>query len=226
MGHGPRRHPSAHLAGLAEGPVRRWSRLPVRVRLLRAQHRPALLVRAPQPARPRVRVRHRPRAWRRRDGSPLVRGRQAPPQAQHLHRFHRRRRVPRRHRADDAGRSGGPRWQRRRAAHGRRRQHAARPVRGDGGRGAIRRRPDDDPRRVTATDRHRMGGVGQPGGLGRGVRLHEVVLPVRQRRGQALPGAPCTRRPERSARRLLGTGQMGCQAAGPEDRRQHPSAQD
>ena len=61
----------------------------VRLRLVRAQHRPGLLVAAAQPARPRLRLRHRPHPRRRRDGPALVRRRQDAAQAQHVHRLHR-----------------------------------------------------------------------------------------------------------------------------------------
>ena len=51
---------------------------------------PGFSIAPPVAARPRLRVRHRPHPRRRRDGPALVRRRQAPPQAQHVHRLHRR----------------------------------------------------------------------------------------------------------------------------------------
>ena len=59
----------------------------VRLRLLRVQHRPRLLLAAPEPPRPGLRLRHRPRPGRRRARAALVRGGQAARQAQHLHRL-------------------------------------------------------------------------------------------------------------------------------------------
>ena len=97
VGHRPRRHPGADLVRAPRR--RRAGRLgpvpPLRLRLLRDVHRPRLLDPPPVAARPRLRVRHRPRPRRRGDGPTLVRRRQAPPQAQHLHRLHRVRRAPR-----------------------------------------------------------------------------------------------------------------------------------
>ena len=56
--------------------------------------RPDVLVRPAQPARPRLRLRDRPHPRWRRARPALVRGRQAPAQAQHVHRLRRVRRAP------------------------------------------------------------------------------------------------------------------------------------
>ena len=80
--------------------------------------------------------------------------------------------------------------QRRRAADGRRRQPRARAVRRHPGRRAVRRRAHDDPRPVAAAHRDRVGRVGRPAAQRRRVRLHEVVLAVRERaNGCRLPAA-------------------------------------
>ena len=75
---------------------------PVRLRGLRALDRPRLLLAPPEPARPGVRVRHRPRPRWRRAGPPLVRGRQAASQAPYLQRLRRLRRPARRTRLHGA----------------------------------------------------------------------------------------------------------------------------
>jgi protease II len=62
---------------------------PLRVRQLRLQHGRRVLGGTLEHARPRVRVRHGPHPRRKRDGAPLVRGRQAVQQDEHLHRLHR-----------------------------------------------------------------------------------------------------------------------------------------
>ena len=134
----------------------------VRLRLVRALDRAAVLDRPPLGARPRRRLRRRARARRRRDGPAVVRGRQAAAEAQHLHRLRRLRAAPDRqrvHLARPARRRGR---QRRRPADGRRGQHRAGAVRRHPGRRAVRRRADDDPRPVAAADRHRVGRVGRP----------------------------------------------------------------
>ncbi len=56
-------------------------------------HRSRVLVSAPQSPRPRLRLRHRPCARRRRARASLVRGRQAARQAQHVHRLRGLRRA-------------------------------------------------------------------------------------------------------------------------------------
>ena len=98
LGDGARRRPGADLrtctapTSLGTAPRRACSTATAPTRRASTPASPP----APLPARPRLRVRHRPRARRRRDGTALVRRRQAPPQAQHLHRLHRLRRAPRR----------------------------------------------------------------------------------------------------------------------------------
>ena len=60
---------------------------PLRIRLLRGLDGPDVLVAAAQPPRPGLRLRHRPRPGRGRDGPDLVRAGEAGGQAQHLHRL-------------------------------------------------------------------------------------------------------------------------------------------
>ncbi len=80
----------------------------LRLRLLRGVHRPDLLLAAAEPARPGVRLRHRPRPGRRRDGPDLVRGGQVRGQAQHLHRLRGLRPHPDRRGMDHARTSWWP----------------------------------------------------------------------------------------------------------------------
>ena len=88
LGHGRRRDAGPPVARLPPrqgrekrtGPTRTVPAL--RIRLLRGLHRPDLLVAAPQPARPGLRLRHRPRPWWWRDGPVLVRAGQVRGQAQ------------------------------------------------------------------------------------------------------------------------------------------------
>ena len=113
-----------------------------------------------EPARPRRGVRDRARPRRRRARAPVVRGRQA--------RCTRRTRSPtsspapstsspRATRARPARRA---RRQRRRAADGRGREPAARPVPRHRRRGAVRRLPHDDPRRDAPAHRSPSGRSG------------------------------------------------------------------
>ncbi len=79
----------------------------------------------------------------------------------------------------DRGRLG------RRAPHGRRREHAAGPLPRRRRPRAVRRRHQLDARRVAAADGRRVRGMGKPEGQG-AVRVHEVVQPLRQPRGQGV----------------------------------------
>ena len=90
--------------------------------IVRALDRPRLLGHPPFRARSRGRVRGGARARRRRDGPPVVRGRQARTEDEHVHRLRRLRPAPGRrgrHGSRPDGRGGR---QRRRPAHGRRRE--------------------------------------------------------------------------------------------------------
>ena len=79
------------------GAGRRSGAVPaLRLRRLRGEHGPVVLDVPPVAARPGRRVRHRPRARRRRARPPLVRGRQVRPQGQLVHRLRRLRPPPRR----------------------------------------------------------------------------------------------------------------------------------
>ena len=64
-----------------------------------------------------------------------------------------------------------------------------------------------------------MARVGQPDHRRRGVPHHPRLLALRQRGGAALSGHPGDGRPHRSARHLLGAGQVGRPPAGHHDRR-------
>ena len=80
--------------------------------------------------------------------------------------------------------------------------------------GAVRRRAHLDPRPVAAADRHRVGGVGQPAGRPRGVRVHEVVHAVRERGAGRLPGDPRGDQPQRHPGALPRAGEVDRPAAG------------
>ena len=116
--------------------------------------------------------------------------------------------------AGGAGRFGG------RAADGRGGQHGAGRVRRDRGARAVRGRADHDPGPVAAADRDRVGGVGRPAARPRGVRVHEVVHPVRERHRAGLPADLRADRAERHAGDLPRAGQVDGPAAG--DRRGGP----
>ena len=107
----------------------------------------------------------------------------------------------------------GQGWLGRGPAHRGRRQSRPRRLPGHGGRGALRRLPDHHARRDAPPHRHRVGGMGQPGRRSRGVPRHEVVQPLRQRPPGPLPGDVGDRRARGSPCRLLGTDQMGAEAA-------------
>ena len=93
--------------------------------------------------------------------------------------------APRRGRLDVRRPAGGARRLRGRAADGRGRQPGAGRVRRDRGAGAVRGRAQLDTRPVAAADRDGVGGVGRPAARPRGVRVHEVVHAVRERRARS-----------------------------------------
>ena len=68
---------------------RQRARDALRLRLVRGVDRAVVLVGPAQPARPRVRLRHRAHPGRRRDGPGLVRRRTPRAQDEHVHRLHR-----------------------------------------------------------------------------------------------------------------------------------------
>jgi oligopeptidase B len=109
--------------------------------------------------------------------------------------------------------------QRRRHADGRGRQPRRRIVRRHRRRGAVRRRAQHHARRHPAADAAGMAGMGQPDRQRRGFCDHLVVFALRSGRGAALSGDPGDGRPDRSARDLLGAGQMDRAAAHHHDRR-------
>jgi protease II len=187
---GPRRGRGPHLARLPEGAgqERQEPAPPLRVRLLRGDHGRRLQLGPPEPPRPGLRLRHRPHPGRAGDGPLVVRGRQAPQEEEHLHRFHRLRGLSRRRQVHQSRAAVRQRRQRRRPAHGRGRQHEARPVQGRRRRRALRRRRDDHARPQHPADDQRVRRVGEPGRQGV-LRLHALLFPLRQRRGQDVPGA-------------------------------------
>ena len=74
-----------------------------------AIQRAVVRFRAPEPAGPRLRLRHRPRSRRQRDGAPVVRRRQTAAQEKQLHGFRGLRRTPGR-RAVHRRRTGWQSW--------------------------------------------------------------------------------------------------------------------
>ena len=96
---------------------------------------------------------------------------------------------------------------------GRHRQHAARSVRRHHRRRAVRRRRKHHARRHAAADAAGMAGVGQSDHRRAGIPHHARLFTVRQRAGAGLSGAACARGTDRSARDLLGAGEVGCEAA-------------
>ena len=165
--------------------------------------------------RPRLRLRHRPHPRRQGQGLSLVHGRQAREEAQHLHRLHRRRRVswskqgytqPRPHRRQR--RLG------RRHADGRRRQHGARPVPRHHRRRAVRRRAQHHAGREPAADAARVARVGQPDHQSKeDFEIIRSYSPYENVDGQGLSAHLRLRRAHRSARHLLGAGQVDRAAA-------------
>ena len=144
---------------------------------------------------------------------------------EHLHRLHRRRRVPAGREVRQPRAAGGRGRQRGRAADGRGHEHAAGPVEGRGVEGALRGRDQHHARRDAAPHRGRVRGVGQPEGEG-GVRLHEVVLPLHQPREEGLPGDPGEDLVQRQPGDVLGAGQVRGEAAHAQDGREPAPAED
>ena len=168
-----------------------------------------------EPARPRLRVRDRARPRRRRARPPVVRGRQARAQAATRSPTSSRARAPRRRGLHVTGPARRPRRERRRAADGRDRQPAARPVPGGRRRGAVRRRRHDDARRRRCRSRSPSGRSGAtPTTDPQIYAAHEGVLALRQRRRRtAYPALLVTGRSQRPARAVLGAGEVGGEAA-------------
>ena len=155
-------------------------------------------------------------------GRGLVRGWPNGAQGQHVLGLHHQCASPDRVGDRPARRPGRPRRLCRRPAHRRRGQPGSGALRRSGGAGALRRLRHDHARRLAAADRRRVGGVGEPPGRRVGVPPHAHLLPLRQRhRREHRRGPPYLsrslrhRRSERSAGLVLGTGEMGGQAARP-----------
>jgi len=117
-------------------------------------------------------------------------------------------------RVDGSGQAGGPRRLGRRPADGRGGEHGAGGVRRDRRAGAVRGRAEHHPRPVAAADRHRVGGVGRPAARPAGVRVHEVVLAVRERDRAGVPADLRAGGPERHPGELPRARQVDRQAAG------------
>ncbi|MDF2828612.1 MAG: oligopeptidase Serine peptidase family, partial [Mycobacterium sp.] len=148
----------------------------------------------------------------------IVRAGQAAEQEEHVHRLHRRRTASRRHRRHAGGESGGTRRKRRRSADGRGGEHGTGRVRGHPGAGPVRRRAHHDSGSVAAPYGHGVGRVGQPARRRGRLRVHEVLLAVRERRAQELSGDPGDDLAQRHSGLLRRTGQVGCRAAACERR--------
>ena len=101
----------------------------------------------------------------------------------------------------------------RRPAHRRGRQHGAGPLRRHDRRGAVRRRAHHHARRHAAADAAGMAGMGQSDRERRGLPDHRLLFALRQRAAQAYPAILALGRPHRSARHLLGAGEVGGEAA-------------
>ena len=123
------------------------------------------------------------------------------------------------HGSRSAGDSGR---ERRRPAGRRRDEHAARPLQGGRGPGAVRRRHQHHARRVAAADDERVSGVGESQREA-GVRLHDAVLAVRQHQGGELSGDARAGVAQRQPGAVLGRHEARRQAARDEDR-QEPAA--
>ena len=107
--------------------------------------------------------------------------------------------------------------QRRRAADGRGREHGARRLPRDRRAGAVRRRRDDDARREHPAHDQRVRRVGQPEEEGV-LRLHAVVLALRQRLAAGLSGDARDDRPVGQPGAVLRAGQVGRAPAHAQDR--------
>ena len=114
--------------------------------------------------------------------------------------------------------------QRRRHADGRGRQPIRRIVRRHRRRSAVRRRAEYDARRHAAADAAGMAGMGQPDRERKGFSHHPVLLALRQSRGKGLSRDPGDGRADRSARHLLGAGEMDRAAARDHERRRPGAA--
>ncbi len=110
--------------GLPEG--RQPAALPLRLWRLRLRHPAELLLGPPEPARPRLRLRHRPHPRRRRHGLRLVSRRHRDQPLEHLPRFRRRRERPQRRGLRQARQDRHPGRLGRRQADGRGGQHRSR----------------------------------------------------------------------------------------------------
>ena len=115
--------------------------------------------------------------------------------------------------------------QRRRHADGRGGEPASGAVQGRGGPGPVRRHRHHHARPGHSPHHRRVRRVGQPQRQGV-LRLHAVVLALRQRRGQGVSPHAGDHRPARFPGAVLGAGQMGGQAARRQDRPQSAAAED
>ena len=107
---GARRRDGAGLDPLPQGHAARRLGAAAALRLRRLRHLdPGLVLDdAAVARRPRLHLRHRAHPRRQGQGLSLVHGRQARAKGQHVHRLHRRRRIPRRRRADASAGASSP----------------------------------------------------------------------------------------------------------------------
>ena len=188
----------------------------VRLRRVRALERPGVSRGPAVAARPRLRLRDRARARRRRARPPVVRA--AAGSSTRRTRSPTSSRAPRRcrerlHRARSARRA---RRERGRVAHGRGREPAPRSLRGDRGRGAVRRRRHDDARPelpLTVTEWEEWGDPRDPAAYAR----MKAYSPYDNVVGAAVSRDVRDDRAQRPAGAVLGAGEVGRQAPQPDD---------
>ena len=147
-----------------------------RLRRLRLQLRGHVRRQRPVARRSRLRLRHRARPWRHRKRRALAQRRAPREQGQHVHGFHCRCGASHQERLHLARADRGTRRFRRRAADGRGRQHAARPVRRHDRAGAVRGCAQHHARRHAAADRERRSRVGRSDPRRQGVPHHRRLL--------------------------------------------------
>ncbi len=153
---GPPQHrlPQGHPAGRQRAPAA------LRLRQLRPQHGPQLQHHPPEPPEPRHDLRDRPHPGGRGNGPPVVRGRKAAEEDEHLLRLHRCRRVA--HQAAVHPPGGSLRHGRERGwiADGRRGEPASRSLRRHRLPGTLRGCGDDHARRLHSPHHRRVRRVG------------------------------------------------------------------
>src|SRR5215813_9866025 len=168
--------------------------------------------------RSRLRLRHCAYPRRERERRALAQLRTPHVQDQFIQRFHRGGRISEQDRLHLGRADRRVRRLRRRSGDRSGRQRAARPVRRHGRAGSFRRRTQHDARRQPAPHRQRLHRMGRPDPRSSRLSRHRQLLALRQRVRSPLSGHARHRRDPRSARPLLGTGEMGCQDQGNENK--------